>query len=87
MGSDGAGCTDFGVSRQGELTNILPRARLIRLQNKALATEPALAKHPAGLKRQFTVLNLKNHKAVSQSSSQDRIGRLARADSSWMIVF
>ena len=25
---DGAGCTDFGVSRQGELTNILARARL-----------------------------------------------------------
>jgi hypothetical protein len=36
MGSDAAGCTDFGAIRQGQLGNILGFAALICPENKAL---------------------------------------------------
>jgi len=37
MGSDAAGCTDFKANSQGQLRNILSRAGLTCLQNKAFA--------------------------------------------------
>jgi hypothetical protein len=72
MGSDGAGCTDFGVSRQGELTNILGSAGLTCLQNKALTTMPGWAAYPGNRIHQSAAFNLKNHKAISQSGKKTK---------------
>jgi hypothetical protein len=72
MGSDGAGCTDFGVSRQGELTNILPCAGLTCLQNKGFAAQAALTWSQTALNQRYAALNLKNHKAISQSELQGK---------------
>jgi hypothetical protein len=88
MGSDGAGCTDFGVSRQGELTIILDPAGLTCLQNKALTPKAEAAAVHTCRNCQTAPFNLKNLKAILQFG-KNRKNRPPPGldDSSWTSVF
>ena len=88
IGSDGAGCTDFGVSRQGELTIILGSAGLTCLQNKALKPKRQSVAVSMGRNRQPALFNLKNHKAILQfGKNGENRPPLEHDDSCWNGVF
>ncbi len=88
IGSDAAGFTDFGVSRQGELTNIPGRAGLSCLQNKALPRQATAGMVFTDRNRQGVLFNLKNHKAILQFSKNQGNRPPPSLDvSSWNSVF
>ncbi|UTG98667.1 hypothetical protein KEM44_21350 [Sinorhizobium meliloti] len=89
MGSDAAGCTDFGAIRQGQLGNNLGVAALICPRNKALR-----ARYARGLaRRRFVPPHIPSHLRNQQPLSvvfHDRASRAApmteNVQAIWLIL-